>query len=121
MNSPDTLAEKLIFPGDPGWDEARRPWNLAVDQRPAAVALPESVEDVIAVVELAGQKGLRVAVQCTGHNAAPLGSLEGTILLKASRMGRVQYSLCPWTRSMRRFQRRVGSASRSVSVTYAMS
>jgi FAD/FMN-containing dehydrogenase len=77
LNSPATLAEKLVFPDDPGWDEARRPWNLAVDQRPLAVALPESVEDVMAVVELASREGLRVAAQCTGHNAAPLGSLEG--------------------------------------------
>jgi len=28
----------MIMPGDPGWDDARRAWNLAVDQRPAAVA-----------------------------------------------------------------------------------
>ena len=34
--SPDVL----VFPGEPGWDEARRAWNLAVDQRPAVVALP---------------------------------------------------------------------------------
>ena len=32
--------ELLVFAGQPGWDEARRAWNLAVDQRPAAVALP---------------------------------------------------------------------------------
>jgi FAD/FMN-containing dehydrogenase len=89
LNSPATLAERLVFLGDPGWDEARRPWNLAVDQRPVAVALPESVEDVMAVVELASREGLRVAAQCTGHNAAPLGSLGGTILLKTSRMRRV--------------------------------
>ena len=31
-----------LAPGDPGWDEARHAWNLAVDQRPAAVAIPES-------------------------------------------------------------------------------
>jgi FAD/FMN-containing dehydrogenase len=89
LKSPTTLGEKLVFPGDSRWDEARRPWNLAVDQQPVAVALPESVKDVIAVVELARRKGLRVAAQCTGHNAAPLGSLDGTILLRTSRMQRV--------------------------------
>jgi hypothetical protein len=35
-------------PVDPGWDDARRAWNLAVDQHPAAVALPESAADVMA-------------------------------------------------------------------------
>jgi FAD/FMN-containing dehydrogenase len=84
------LAEKLVFPDDPRWDEARQAWNLAVDQRPVAVALPESVEDVVLVVEHASREGLRLAAQCTGHNAAPLGSLEGTILLKTSSMRGVE-------------------------------
>jgi hypothetical protein len=43
----------------------------------------------MAVVELARREGLRIATQSTGHNAGPLGSLEGTILLKTSRMRRV--------------------------------
>jgi FAD/FMN-containing dehydrogenase len=54
------------------------------------VAYPEAVEDVVAVVELARSEGLRVAVQCTGHNAAPVGSLERTILLKTERMRQVE-------------------------------
>ena len=28
-----------MLPGDPEWDDARRAWNLAVDQRPVAIAL----------------------------------------------------------------------------------
>ena len=63
--SPDVL----VFPGDPGWDDARRAWNLAVDQRPAVVALPETVDDVVAAVEYARELGLRIAVQGTGHGA----------------------------------------------------
>ena len=66
--SPDIL----VFPGDPGWDDARQAWNLAVDQRPAAVALPETVDDVVAAVDYARTLGLRVAVQGTGHGAAAL-------------------------------------------------
>ena len=31
----------VVTPADAGWDEARRAWNLAVDQRPAMVALPD--------------------------------------------------------------------------------
>ena len=70
----------IVAPGDPGWDEARQAWNLTVDQRPAAVALPESAADVAAVVLFAREYGLRVAPQGTGHNAAPLGDLSDTIL-----------------------------------------
>ncbi len=80
------LAGKMILPGDRGFDEARRAWNLAVDQRPAAVVFPESAADVAAVVRYAAERGLRVAAQGTGHNAGPLGPLGDTVLLRTGRM-----------------------------------
>ena len=43
-------ATTIVMPGDPGWDDARRAWNLAVDQHPAAVALPASAQDVAEAV-----------------------------------------------------------------------
>ena len=79
-------AGAVFAPGDPGWDEARRAWCFNVDQRPAAVALPESESDVVATVEFAREAGLRVAAQSTGHNATPLGALDGTILIRTSAM-----------------------------------
>src|SRR5687767_10118689 len=75
-----------VTPADPEWDVARQAWNLAVDQRPAIVALPESADDVVAVVRYARAHGLRIAAQGTGHNAGPLGPLDGTVLVKTSRM-----------------------------------
>src|SRR3954447_12978301 len=90
----ETLRSRLygdVFgPDDQGWDEARRAWNLAVDQRPAAVALPETAGDVSAVVDFARENGLRVAPQATGHNAAPIATLADTVLLKTERMRDVQ-------------------------------
>ena len=82
-------ATTIVMPGDPGWDDARRAWNLAVDQHPAAVALPASAQDVAEAVRFARSRGLRVAAQGTGHNARPLGSLEDTLLVKLTRMRRV--------------------------------
>jgi UDP-N-acetylenolpyruvoylglucosamine reductase len=76
----------VVGPGDPDWDDARLAWNLAVDQRPAAVAIPTSAEDVAAVVAFARAEGLRVAPQGTGHNAGAIGDLANTILLKTHRM-----------------------------------
>jgi FAD/FMN-containing dehydrogenase len=83
---PGALQGKIFFPPDDGFDVARRAWNLAVDQRPAAVVIPESARDVAAAVRFAAGNGLRIAAQGTGHNAAPLGSLADTILLKTERM-----------------------------------
>jgi hypothetical protein len=72
----------VVAPQDASWDEARAAWNLAVDQRPALVAVPHSAADVVAIVEFARERGLRVAPQGTGHNASAIASLERTILVK---------------------------------------
>ena len=80
------LAGQLVLPDDHDYDQARQAWNLAVDQRPAAVIRPESAADVAAVVSYAADRGLRVAAQGTGHNAGPLGPLADTILLRTERM-----------------------------------
>ena len=86
---PSTLEGKIFLPGHARFDEARRAWNLAIDQRPAAVVSPEHAQDVAATVLFARELGLQVAAQGTGHNAGPLGSLEDTILLRTERMRRV--------------------------------
>ncbi len=78
--------ESIVLPGDEIWDEARLAWNLAVDQQPAAVALPASVEEVAEVVRWAAESGLRVAAQGTGHGASALGDLAGTVLVKLHRL-----------------------------------
>jgi FAD/FMN-containing dehydrogenase len=76
----------LHLPGDPGYDTARIPWNVTVDQRPAAVAYPADAAEVAAVVRAAAGAGLRVAAQGTGHNAGPLGPLDDVVLLRTSAM-----------------------------------
>jgi FAD/FMN-containing dehydrogenase len=80
----------VLLPGDPGFDEARTPWNLAVDQRPAAVAFPTNAEETAEVVRAAVDAGLRVAPQSTGHNAGPLGRLDDVVIVRTSGMDSVQ-------------------------------
>ncbi|WP_067863247.1 FAD-binding oxidoreductase [Nocardia shimofusensis] len=77
---------ELHLPGDPGYDAARACWNTAVDQRPAAVAVPTGVEQVAAVVRAATAAGLRIAPQSTGHGAGPLAdvALDDVVLLRLS-------------------------------------
>ena len=82
----DLLDGEVVTPADPDWDEARRAWNLAADQRPTAVVYAESAADVVAVVEYARDRGLYVTTQGTGHFANTLDSFEDTILVKTSRM-----------------------------------
>jgi UDP-N-acetylenolpyruvoylglucosamine reductase len=85
------IAGRAVAPDAPDWDAVRLGWNLAVDHRPAAIALPESAADVATVVDFARTNGLRVAPQGTGHNAHNLeGRLDDTVLVKTSRMRDVQ-------------------------------
>jgi FAD/FMN-containing dehydrogenase len=75
------------LPGDPLYDEARMPWNLQVDEHPAAVAYPADPQEVALVVKAAADAGLHVAPQGTGHGAAPLaGRLGDALLLRTSAM-----------------------------------
>src|SRR6476661_10917848 len=80
------LVGELVLPGDSNWDEARLAWHLAVDQRPAAVAIPENVHDVIEIVNWAGEAGFQITAQGTEHNAPALGDLAGTVLVKMHKL-----------------------------------
>jgi FAD/FMN-containing dehydrogenase len=84
------LAGEIVSPDQPHWDAARRAWNLAVDQRPAYVALPANADDVVAIVDFARRHGLKLAPQGTGHNAAPLPALENTILVSTQQLRGVE-------------------------------
>jgi FAD/FMN-containing dehydrogenase len=86
---PDLMAGRVALPGDADWDAARQAFDLLVDLQPEAVAFPIDERDVVAVVKYARERGLRIAPQSTGHNAGPLGSLEGTILVNTSQLGGV--------------------------------
>ena len=82
----ESLDGSVVLPNDPRYDEARSSFNLAVDQRPAAVAFPTDARDVAAAVALAQRLGVRVAPQATAHNQAPLGDMEDLLLLNVSRL-----------------------------------
>src|SRR5690349_11042718 len=76
-----SLSAGFVYPGDPGWDDARSAFNLLLDQHPAAIALPVTARDVAAAVAYARAAGWRVAPQATAHNQGALGDLSDTLLL----------------------------------------
>jgi FAD/FMN-containing dehydrogenase len=77
---------RVATPSDSDWDDARRAFNLAVDQHPSAVAFVEGVGDISNVIRFAAERDLKVTAQGTGHGALPLGSLDNTIVIKTERM-----------------------------------
>src|SRR5437870_1778427 len=61
-----TFSGDLYRPGDDGYDEARMVINSMIDRRPALVARPADEADVQAIVNLAREEGLDLAVRCGG-------------------------------------------------------
>jgi len=85
-----SLTGDVFHPGDPGWDDARQAWNLAVDQQPELVVVADTPADVSAAVRFAADRGLALAPQGPGHAAGAHASLEGTVLLRTTRMTGVE-------------------------------
>lgn len=94
-------ADFVQLPGEPDYDRHRAAWNLAVSQRPAAVAAPRTVEQLRQVVLAAARAGLRVTVQATGHAAAALGGtrLDDVVLVRTGNLRGVHVD--PETRTAR--------------------
>lgn len=65
---------------------ARRP-----EREPAAVAFPESDDDVIAAVKLAAEWGLSVSVRSGGHSWAAWSVRDDALLVDMGRMRSIQY------------------------------
>ncbi len=57
----------VLAVSDEGYDRARQGWNLALDQRPALIAVAATTADITTAVRFARRYGLRVAIQATGH------------------------------------------------------
>jgi UDP-N-acetylenolpyruvoylglucosamine reductase len=80
------LAGDLYVPSDESYAVERLAWNLSADQNPPLIAVVETAQDVVEVVNYARANGMRVAPQGTGHGAAALEALDNTVLLKTTRM-----------------------------------
>lgn len=77
----------VIGPMDAQYEEARRAWNLSVEQRPAVIVFAENSDDVIEAVRFARGAGLRVAVTATGHGV--IRPADGALLLNLSRLNSI--------------------------------
>jgi FAD binding domain len=72
----------VTLPGDAGYDQARRAWNLHADLRPAAIATASDEQGVAEAVRLAAAHNLKVVPFTTGHLATALPDLSHALLLR---------------------------------------
>jgi FAD/FMN-containing dehydrogenase len=64
------LRGRVLRPGDPGYDEARRVRNGLIDRRPALIVQCHGTADVADSVDFARDHGLLLSVRGGGHNVA---------------------------------------------------
>jgi FAD/FMN-containing dehydrogenase len=86
-SSPPRFDGPVHRPGDPGYDELRRPLNPLLDPRPELVVEATSVRDVRSAVLTARAADLPVAVQATGHGSHR--EYRGGLLVNTSAMSPV--------------------------------
>ncbi|MDQ8045941.1 MAG: FAD-binding oxidoreductase [Solirubrobacteraceae bacterium] len=84
----DRLAGELAFPGQPGYELAT-PWNVAVVQKPIAVIVAASTDDVAETIRVCNEHGLRAAVRRTGHGAVTIDA-DDTVLIHTARLDAVE-------------------------------
>lgn len=70
---------RLLRAGSPGYDEARRVWNLAYDRRPLPMVRAADVGDVRRCVEFVRKHTVPVAIRGGGHSYAGYGVADGAL------------------------------------------
>ena len=80
------FAGQVIAPEDADYEQARQVFAPQIDRRPAAIVRPVDAGEVAAVVTLARDEGLELAVRSGGHSAAGHGVSDGGIVLDLSRL-----------------------------------
>lgn len=83
------LKDRLVLKGQPDYENLRiaAVWNARKPQRyPAAIAMAESDEDVVAAVKLARARGWKVGARSTGHSWVAPHTRDGALLINLSKM-----------------------------------
>lgn len=83
------LADRLIGPGDPGYDAARAVHNGMIDRHPALIVRCASAADVAAALALGRENGVAIAVRGGGHNGGGLGVVDDGLVIDLSEMADV--------------------------------
>jgi len=81
---------ELLRDGDPGYDDARRVFNAAIDRRPALIARCTGAADVMTALALAREHGLDVSVRGGGHSVAGHAVVDGGLEIDLRPMNRVR-------------------------------
>src|SRR5829696_2805970 len=84
------LMGRVLLPGEPQYEMARRVWNHAIDNRPALIVRAASTEDVVKAVRFARSEGQPIAVRGGGHSIAGFSTCDDGIVIDLAMMNDVK-------------------------------
>ncbi|WP_345600412.1 FAD-binding protein, partial [Thermocatellispora tengchongensis] len=64
----DAVSCNVIFPGDPGYQTARRIWNADIDRHPSAIVQCRTAQDAAAALSWCAERRVPITVRGGGHN-----------------------------------------------------
>jgi FAD/FMN-containing dehydrogenase len=80
------FAGEIVIPESPGYDAARIVWNGMIDRRPALIARPTDVADVLTALRFAREHEFVIAVRSGGHSIPGLSTCDDGIVIDLSGM-----------------------------------
>ena len=80
----------VSLPGSERYEAACTIWNAMIEARPALVARPTGVADVVEAVRLAGQARMLTAIRAGGHNVSGSALVDGGLVIDMTGMRHVQ-------------------------------
>ncbi len=79
-----TLTGRVLFPGDPGWDDARKVYNRRFDVQPRAVVFCQENQDVVNALTYARENNLPFRVRSGRHNYEGYSLVQDGIVIDLS-------------------------------------
>ena len=83
------LRGEALTPSDPGYDQARTPFNAMQTDRPSLVVRPTGPADVAVAVTFARDNDIELTVRGGGHSVAGLSTSDGGMVVDLSLMNGV--------------------------------
>ncbi|MDM0056547.1 FAD-binding oxidoreductase [Variovorax fucosicus] len=91
MPSPDAIAQlssvlrgRIVQPGEPDYDTARKVYNAMIDRHPRLIVYCRDVADVMHCVNFAREQSMLLAVRGGGHNGGGLGTCDEGLVIDLS-------------------------------------
>jgi FAD/FMN-containing dehydrogenase len=91
------LRGRVVAPGDPDYDQLRTVVMGGVDRKPSAIARVADADDVAAVIAVARESGVELAVRGGGHSGAGHSATESGIVLDLRELKRLEVDVAERT------------------------